>query len=312
MTLDPMAYFINTDKQDLENKDLYLMNLLNADIYLYVEDKNCGGLYERLLKKIYPGYKTEVFDFYDGKSGIIKRYKKLEEAGKLTEQMYFLLDRDYENKFENRRYRTLSNCSFKELKNNEKFRIWKKTNIENYLLENKESIIEAFQAISSKKREKFEQILTDEMYLKIKKAFKDISLIYMMSHLFDGEFKKIPTHIKSPCCTFEKSYTAMLIDLERCVDEKKNGYVEEIEGVQGKTFNMILEEFRENFDEEFDIDGKQMLKWIIKFIKKESEKICQNGEKDCSSISESSIKGAMLLLLSEEQIAKIKEELQLL
>ncbi|MGL5204157.1 hypothetical protein [Cetobacterium sp.] len=315
MGINPLSNFVESEEETviLEGQDIFFLTGCKAEKYVYVEDRNCAGLYEILFEKIYPGKEIKVFDYFDGKANIIKRYKELENAKILNSKIIFLLDRDYENKFENRNYRTLHGDTFKSLKLNPNFRIWEKTNIENYLLENKDTVNKAFRCASFKGIEKFQNLLTEDKYVLIQAIFKELSLNYMVSHLFEGKFKKIPlSHIKIPCCSFEKEYTYMLEILRVHVNQNKNNYYQEIVDIENKDFDKIVEEFRASFNEETDIDGKQMLKWIVKFIKDESKKICENGEKDCSSISEDTIKAFMLTLLSEEQLSRIKSELRLI
>jgi hypothetical protein len=301
MSIDPIKSLAR-ENQNLKNEDILILLLDNADYYIYVEDKGNGGLYQQLCKKIYTNKVVKIFDDCDGKSAVIKRYKDLKKANQLSKKTIFLLDRDYENKFENRKDSKLMDFSFRELKNNSYFRIWEKTNIENYFLD-RSLIIDACSMLTLKTSEVFTSILSEESYNQIIKHHEKCSYLYMINNFFCcGSFPKGSFYMDLNTLNTENLFFSNFDKLKIEIFENHKKYILDLPKIdKPKCFGSITSSLRYKYDSKIDIDGKDVFNYIVKYINKSIKQ----------KMSSQNLKGPIINLLSQKKIEEIQKELRL-
>lgn len=112
---------------------------LSHKILVFVEDKNRGYYYTRLLKELYPKFdkKISIVDVQKGKTGVLETYHRSTRY-KEEKNHYYILDKDFDDKYpENHPHFNIKNkysYLYKHLKQHSNFLIWNRYCIENYFI----------------------------------------------------------------------------------------------------------------------------------------------------------------------------------
>lgn len=266
---NPIDYFFDSTLQNLEGEDVFYKGLV--DTHIYVEDYGKSGFYESVFKKIYPNKKLKVYANYKGKSDVVNYYYNNNPSQQFKnttdEKYYFLLDKDFNDKYPDRKIQGLCNRSFKEINTNDNFRVLKKYSIESYFL-SLDLAIELVKCLSECDNNDLEKQEFKEKYTTFFKLVNTLSKWYLFSNFFDLSVKyEINRYIDLKNVKFkEDELKRFYIDLKSKWEKKDFPICNEItKEMKALDFNSTARIIFSKYKFENDFLGKNFLK-SLKFL----------------------------------------------
>lgn len=285
--IDPIKSMTDAKNKNTENEYKFYLGM--RDYYIHVEDKGNAGFYEEIIKKIYPSWNTtktfKVFANYNGKNRVVGKFfeDSITFTSSLNGKHYFIIDKDFNDKFPNRKIKHLGHLptSYNELKEIKEFRILKKYCIENYFLD--ENLIKNVSKNCSSCIDKDLEIYS-EYYKTILKHVKILSQFYMFNQFFQLSESKAPDRYLD--CNLlrlrSEEIEKLEVRLEKEYNNNKAILKEEITCMVCEEYSKMKDKIFGAFTEK-DIDGKVALDLILKMNKFKLKDFSNHLTRECFS-----------------------------